>query len=103
MASAARLQTRNVALRKLCGHHPLEPGTQYCWPLLRCQDGTRRASADACIGRCILMVVAREPERTQIQNYTEIITLAGVPQNRVAGLVCHRSRSFEKLAAMRRI
>src|SRR5262245_34392631 len=24
MASAAKLQTRNVALRKLCGHHPME-------------------------------------------------------------------------------
>src|SRR5262245_5691819 len=101
MASAAKLQTRNVALRKLCGPPP--DGTEYRWPLLRCQDGTRGASADVCIGPCILMLVAREPERAQMQNYIGIITLAGVPQNRGVGLACHRSRSFEKLAAMRRI
>src|SRR5206468_7187901 len=42
-----------------------------------------------------LWVVAREAERAQTKNCTGIITLAGDPQNRVAGLACHCSRSFE--------
>jgi len=49
------------------------------------------------------MIVGREAERAQIQNHTEIIALAGVPRNCLLALACHRSRSFENLAAMQRI